>query len=472
MNEQRLASYRHQLVSANLAEFGDTAEALNWISPAGAMAAQTERGKRLQSMGQRLHLAFKGTKPHIGPLSPGCRICGEGDWSCLFINGKCNCRCFYCPSSQAEIGVPTTNRMPFNRPADYATYVDHFGFRGISISGGEPLTTPALTLRFLRTVDQSKKRPLHLWMYTNGTLLTADLVKKLKDAGLDEIRFDLSAAGYDLKKVRLAVGHIPIVTVEIPAIPEDFQRLSELLPLMKAIGVDHLNVHQLRMNPFNRDQLDKRKYTYLHGEKVTVLESELTALALMQHVVDRNIGLPVNYCASVFQHRFQRAAARRKSAQLMVKPHQSITECGYIRSLCLVGDPEKVVRQKDQLTSQGVDHQLWSIGSRNDRLFFHPQLWEHVALDALNLIVTYSEALLCPQISYHRTFKEVRVNSEKRLFIEKQPVCSEIHLDDAQRTRFISIVNHPDSSVLQNQDSSDDRFLDYELIQPGLQDYF
>ena len=78
MNEQRLASYRHQLVSANLAEFGDTADRLNWISPAGAMAAQTERGKRLQAIGQRLHLAFKGTKPHIGPLSPGCRICGEG----------------------------------------------------------------------------------------------------------------------------------------------------------------------------------------------------------------------------------------------------------------------------------------------------------------------------------------------------------------------------------------------------------
>ena len=330
MNEQRPASYRHRLVSANPAEFGGTAEALNWISPAGAMAAQTERGKRLQSMGQRLHLAFKGTKPHIGPLSPGCRICGEGDWSCLFVNGKCNCRCFYCPSSQAEIGVPTTNR----------------------------------------------------------------------------------------------------------------------------------------------DQLDKRKYTYLHGEKVTVLESELTALALMQHAVDRNIGLPVNYCASVFQHRFQRAAARRKSARLMVKPHESITECGYIRSLCLVGDPEKVVRQKDQLTSQGVDHQLWSIGSRNDRLYFHPQLWEHVAPDALNPVVIYSEALLCPQISYHRTFKEVRVNSEKRLFIEKQPVCSEIHLDAAQRTRFISIVNHRDSAVLQNHDSSDDRFLGYELIQPGLQDYF
>ena len=88
------------------------------------------------------------------------------------------------------------------------------------------------------------------------------------------------------------------------------------------------------------------------------------------------------------------------------------------------------------------------------------------------MMVTYSEALLCPHISYHRTFKEVRVNSEKRLFIEKQPVVSEIFLDEAQRRRFISIVNHPDSHLLEHRDPSGDRFLDYELIQPGLQDYY
>jgi pyruvate formate-lyase activating enzyme-like uncharacterized protein len=472
MNEQRLAAYRHQLVSANLTEFGDTADRLNWISPARAIAAHTERGKRLQDIGQGLYLAFKGTKPHIGPLSPGCRICGEGGWSCLFVNGKCNCRCFYCPSSQNEIGVPTTNRLAFARPADYAAYVGHFGFGGISISGGEPLLTPALTLRFLQAVDQAKKRRLHLWMYTNGTLLTADLVRKLRDAGLDEIRFDLSAVAYDLKNVRLAVGQIPIVTVEIPAIPEDYQRLTELLPLMKAIGVDHLNLHQLRLNPFNRGHLEDRKYTFVHGEKVTVLESELTALALMQHVVDRNIGLPVNYCAAIFQHRFQRAAARRKSARLMVKPHESITESGLIRSLAVVGDPETLSRQADRLTKMDLNPQLWTIGGHNDRLYFHPQLWEQVVSAELKMMVSYSEALLCPHISYHRTFKEVRVNSEKRLFIEKQPVGSGIHLDDAQRTRFISIVNHPDRAGAQNDSSSEDRFLDYELIQPGLQDYY
>lgn len=74
-------------------------------------------------------------------------------------------------------------------------------------------------------------------MYTNGTLLTTDLAKKRRDAGQDVIRVDLSTVDYGLKKVRLAIGQIPIVTVDIPFIPEDFQNLMDLLPRMEAIGV-------------------------------------------------------------------------------------------------------------------------------------------------------------------------------------------------------------------------------------------
>ena len=277
---------------------------------------------------------------------------------------------------------------------------------------------------------------------------------------------------YDLKTIRLAVGRIPTVTVEIPAIPEDFKRLKELLPRLKETGVDHLNLHQLRLNAHNLNQLAKRNYTYLHGEKVTVLESELTALALMQTVVEQDIGLPVNYCASVFQHRFQRAAVRRKSAQLMVKPHESITENGYIRSLCLVGEQEMLARQADRLTKNNVDGQFWSMGSRQERLHFHPKLWEQMTVDGLNVVVGYAEASLCPHISYHRTFTEVRLNQDKKLFIEKQPVGSEIHLGETQRMRFNSQVIHACRQVLQPCTFAGDRFRDYEFIQPGLQDYF
>ena len=63
------------------------------------------------------------------------------------------------------------------------------------------------------------------------------------------MRFNISARKYDLKAVKMAAGIIDTVTVEIPAIPEDYEILKKCLPRMKAIGVAHLNLHQLFASP-------------------------------------------------------------------------------------------------------------------------------------------------------------------------------------------------------------------------------
>ena len=75
-------------------------------------------------------LGCGGTKLDCTALSPGCRICAEGGWSCLFISGRCNCRCFYCPTSHEEIGLPAPNTVEFRTPADYVAYLERFGFSG------------------------------------------------------------------------------------------------------------------------------------------------------------------------------------------------------------------------------------------------------------------------------------------------------------------------------------------------------
>ena len=472
MDRPRFVPDRQPIIAANLAEYGEDAASIAWITPAAAAAAEKAREKRLNAIGADLRLSFRATKPHIGLLSPGCHICGQGDWSCLFINGQCNCRCFYCPTPQNDSSPPTTNRLPFTEPADYAAYIAHFGFQGMSISGGEPLMTPDLSLRYLRTVDRSPARPRHLWMYTNGTLLTADLVSRLVDAGLNELRFDLSAVEYSLKSIRLAVGRVPVVTVEIPAIPEDVHRLEALLPILAEMGVNHLNLHQLRLTPHNRPQLTKHRYTYLHGERVTVLESELAAIAILQHVAEQGIGLAVNYCSFVFKHRFQRAAARRHSARFTVKPHESITENGYIRALGLIGDPPALARQVQLLERQGVDRRLWSLDSRGGRLDVHPDLWDRLAPGVLQLSVSYAESLLCPHLSYRRAFTAVRLGRRKEIFIEKQPVTGRMVLEGASRRRFETLVLRPTDAAPPLPVTAADEFLAFEFIPSGLQDYF
>ena len=88
---------------------------------------------------------------------------------------------------------------------------------------------------------------------------------------------------------------------------------------LATVGVKHLNLHQLRLTPHSFERFVGRPYTFLHGERVTILESELTALELLRYARETNLDLPVNYCSFVYKNRYQKAAARRRSAAVMCK---------------------------------------------------------------------------------------------------------------------------------------------------------
>jgi uncharacterized protein len=208
---------------------------------------------------------------------------------------------------------------PFHRAQDYADYVRFFGFGGASVSGGEPFLDFEKSLSYVRALRHTCGPDLHIWLYTNGILATTDKLRLLADAGLDEIRFDIGATAYDLKFASLAAGIVPTVTVEIPAVPEERNPSAALLPDLSAAGVSHLNLHQLRLTPHNARHLLERDYTYIHGPKVTVLESELCALELVAHGASA-LPLAVNYCSFVYKHRFQAAASRNDSAGRCLNP--------------------------------------------------------------------------------------------------------------------------------------------------------
>ena len=109
---------------------------------------------------------------------------------------------------------------------------------------------------------------MHVWLYTNGTRVDRDILLRLRDAGLDEIRFDIGATGYRLDKLRLAVGHIPTVTVEIPAIAEEKALMQAKMVEMAEAGVNYLNLHQLRLTPYNFERLAPRGYTRITSYNV------------------------------------------------------------------------------------------------------------------------------------------------------------------------------------------------------------
>lgn len=376
-----------------------------------AASAHAERAKLLAWLRDNAEFSCCDTKVDSRRLSPGCLTCAQGGWSCLFINGRCNASCFYCPTSQDETDGPISNGIPFATPEDYAEYVALFGFTGASISGGEPLLTLDRTLAYIAAVRRRCGNAVHLWMYTNGVLLTRDIASALADAGLNEIRFDIGATGYNLTKLRLAVGVISTVTVEIPTVPEEEELLREKLVEMAAAGVQHLNLHQMRLTPYNLRHLAGRAYTFVHGEKVTVLESELTALRLVRYGIEQRIDLPINYCSFPYKRRFQHAAARRRGIPYIQGEHDTVTDVGYMRSL-----------------SSGH--------------------------------VQYFEAVTLPDGSNRQSQFYMSLPSGRRIVVEKRPVSPLIPVATAFFSGFSSLTAIPES------------LLTYERIPVGLAEYF
>lgn len=424
------------LLAANMMEFGDASPLLRFVEPAAAAAAAAYRQELLGEIGRLASLACLDTKPHWGHLSPGCAICTRGEWSCLFINGICNGRCFYCPTSQTAKSEPMTNSIRFPNPQDYIDYLAAFGFRGASITGGEPLLTFDRTLLYVRKIKKRFGSKIHLWLYTNGILASEDKIGQLADAGLDEIRFDISADNYSLEHLALARGLIPVITVEIPAIPEDLQLLIDLLPRLAECGVSHLNLHHMRCTPHNLKHLVDRPYTLLPGPKVTVLESELTALKVLIAASRTGSGVAVNYCSYAYKSRFQGRAARMRAATRLVRPWEDITEAGYIRTLCLKGSDQALARAAESLSAGAGNSDRWR-REKGGGLLFGQELWSLADVGGdLALEVSYATPRLQNAVSYRGSHEEIALNRKRTIVGERQTSLANRCLSPAAQKEF------------------------------------
>lgn len=474
-----LSEQMDDTVRLNRSEYGDAYGGMKWLHPDEAQAAASARNALIDSIfdWQGPQWAYSKTKLFTHALSPGCRLCGQGAWSCLFINGICNAGCFYCPSPQNDAGPPATNSLDFDKPRDYADYVRRFQIQGVGFSGGEPLLTVARVLAYLRAVKTRTGYPVYTWMYTNGILASADKLTALRDSGLDEIRFDLSANGYRLEGLEKALGVIPRVTVEIPAIPEDVPTTRKLIVDLHQRGVDHLNLHQIRCTPFNARRLVDRGYTFVHGPKATVLETELAALALIRFALEQSIDLPINYCSYTYRHQFQGAAARKRHAAQIKTAWEDITPTGHIRHLILTGPEAHLAGVHRTLSAASADPACFNLSSDRQHLSFAAGLWPLIDFGRLQLTVKYSTAALRSGVSYRHPFKKIALNDRKHVVVEKQPVCSKFLPTEPAIALFGRLIadrgdSNPGEPLHPREAAQFEDILPFEAFSEGLARYF
>lgn len=292
-----------------------------------------------------LHIEDGGEVLYLGDLSPGCRACKEGTWDCLFITMTCNLDCDFCCSPH-NIHTDFSGSAFGRTPAEIATNYAQSHINGISFSGGEPLLKPERVLEWLAFFKQHLPGG-YFWLYTNGLLAEEGLLRRLGDLGLDEIRFNTAATGYDhpavMHNIATAARYIPHVTVEVPAIPTHTEKLLNSLPIWAGCGVRYLNLHELMLEPGSNaaDLPGPRQEILLPDRHRAVVHPHSRALTLtvMRHVQKLGLALAVNDCS--LQSKLRQLRGRRRSlAPLLQQPHEELVEGHLYESLCAYRDTE------------------------------------------------------------------------------------------------------------------------------------
>jgi len=306
---------------------------------------------------------------------------------------------------------------------------------------------------------------VHVWLYTNGLLASDENLAALKAAGLDEIRFNIAADRYSLKMVRRATRCFKNVVVEIPAVPEDAEQVRQAVPHLSDMGVRCLNLHQLWCSPQNATELIQRGYTFLHGPRVAILESELMALELLEFAADHSGFLPVHYCSSVFKQRFQTAAGLRRDASLVAGKHEDVTQAGLLRQLSLSGTESDLMWQEncfERVASKSADYHL---DKMSGRLFFKAALWGSVDFSRFGPRLQY-EVVHAPQSDDHNSqATTVPVAEDGELDLVRSLVHVQPSMSETERTLF-------EATVIKGERRSGVPFESFEWIESGLPDYF
>lgn len=287
-----------------------------------------------------VHVEAGGETVYLGGLSPGCQACKDGAWDCVFVTMRCNLDCAFCYSPHAiarNYAGSAFGRAPEQIMANYArTHI-----AGVSFSGGEPFVEAdrlfAWLVRFKgRCPDK------YYWVYTNGLLATIENLRRLGELGLDEIRFNMAATGYDhpvvMENLASAVRFIPNVTVEIPAIPDHATRLLSCLANWCASGVRYLNLHELMYeagtNSASLSGARQDVVTHDGHHGAVHPESRALTLTVMRYVQESGLPLSVNDCS--LQNKLRQLRGRRRSlAPVARSPYERLYRDEFLESCCV-----------------------------------------------------------------------------------------------------------------------------------------
>ncbi|MEE8403557.1 MAG: radical SAM protein, partial [Candidatus Hydrothermarchaeaceae archaeon] len=189
----------------------------------------------------------------------GCKLCMRGAKLVLFVTGLCKRECYYCPISEKRGGkdISWANEAAVTSPEDVINEAERMRALGAGVTGGEPAVRLERALEYMRLLKEHFD-PFHIHMYTAEPLDKASL-ERLREAGLDELRFHLLEPSI-WNGVERAVSLGIETGIEVPAIPGHDASIIKIAKRLKAAGGSFLNLNELEFSDTNAAEFKKRGY--------------------------------------------------------------------------------------------------------------------------------------------------------------------------------------------------------------------
>lgn len=263
----------------------------------------------------------------LGPLPKGCSRCVKGKKLVLFVTGLCPKSCDYCPISEQkkDKDVIFANERPVEKDNDIIDETKLSSAVGAGFTGGDPLIRLERTLHYIRLLKDEFGHGFHIHLYTPLDLVKEDTLRKLHDAGLDEIRFhpDFDKPE-EWDRLKAAQDFNWDYGIEIPAIPEKKEQTTKLIDYSKGL-IQFLNINELEISDTNA-----MRTTYEPKDMISyaVKGSEELALELMEYCKDKNFN--VHYCTTTLKDRIQMANRIKLRAKNIAKAFDKVTDEGLL----------------------------------------------------------------------------------------------------------------------------------------------
>lgn len=272
-------------------------------------------------------------------LSKGCQLCYIGAKLVLFITGRCDRDCWYCPLSEErkDNDVIFANDAKITTPEEAIEQAEIMDALGTGVTGGEPLMEIERVVEFCSALKNHFGKDHHVHLYTGRAPTLEDLAAL--QGVVDEIRMHpphevwsgIMTSPY-FESIKNAKNMGFDVGVEVPSL----QGLRNFFPLLDYL--DFFNINQLEWGDSCAEAMRARKLEPENPLCNAIKGSTKWAGEINGHP-------KVHYCTSTFKDSVQLRERLKRVARNSARPFDTITDDGTIMygSMRPEGDLEMIL---------------------------------------------------------------------------------------------------------------------------------